>query len=141
MREHDDAAVRQPGPDADDGLEVGLPVDGAALRSRRRDLEPGSAEHARDAVRQRRVAGRARRPLRERAAQFDQRVAHLRGPVGARRIERVGDVAGAYRRRPALERERDHEQRQQRGQESRSIQAEVEHALQRYPPVVRAHRA
>ena len=90
------------------------------------------AEDGGDAVGERGVAGRPRAPPREGRAELQQRVAHALAPVRARRVEGVRDLARAQRRGPALERERDDEQRDERGQECRSVDANVKHAYARY---------
>ena len=61
VRQHDDPAARQPGPDPDHGLQVGLAVDRAALR--RATATPGARRRGTP----RRPGRRARRPRRSRA--------------------------------------------------------------------------
>ena len=66
MRHHDDPPARQPGPHADDRLELGRPVDRAPALRAAADPEAAGAERLGDAVRERAIGVRARRALGER---------------------------------------------------------------------------
>jgi hypothetical protein len=131
MRNDDDLAAGQAGAHADHGLDL--------TRTLARDLERraagavGGAERVGHAVRERRVVRRPGRAVGIRAPQLGQRVAQ-RGAAAERAVaaERVGRQRGGQRRGAVGERERGHEQRDERREEGSPIDPNVEHYVRGY---------
>jgi hypothetical protein len=129
IRDDDDAAARDPGPDPDDGLRVLGPARRPGPRHPARDLEAARTQSARDPARQLLLGARSGAARGEGLRQLAQRVGggRLGRPVGSRGVERVRGQQGRRGRRPALQRERCHEQGRQQRQERRAIDPCVEH--------------